>query len=146
MIPALMSFADFADQQQGIGLLQRSLERGRLAHAYLFNGHELQELEALARTMAKTLNCLDPRQVSGVPIACCDQCLNCKKIEHGNHADTHWVRAESKSRIITIDQMRELMQVINLKPTEGGYKVAGIIGADRLNVQAANAFLKTLEE
>jgi DNA polymerase-3 subunit delta' len=92
------------------------------------------------------LNCLKPVKRGGTAIDCCDQCLNCQRIDHGNHPDTYWVRAESKSRIITIDQMRELMQVISLKPTEGGYKVAGIIGADRLNVQAANAFLKTLEE
>jgi DNA polymerase-3 subunit delta' len=56
------------------------------------------------------------------------------------------VRPESKSRVIIIDQMRDLMQTIFLKPTEAEYKVAVIVGADRLNPQAANAFLKTLEE
>src|SRR5882672_3473350 len=141
-----MAFADFAKQQQGIRLLQRSLERGRLAHAYLFSGDQLEELEVLARTLAKTLNCLNPVQRAGNAIDCCDKCLSCQKIEHANHPDTHWVRPESKSRVITIDQMRGLMQVINLKPTEGGHKLAAIIAADRLNVQAANAFLKTLEE
>jgi DNA polymerase-3 subunit delta' len=58
----------------------------------------------------------------------------------------HWVRAESKSRVIVIGQMRELMQEINLKPTEAEYKVAVIVAADRLKMEAANAFLKTLEE
>jgi len=77
---------------------------------------------------------------------CCDQCLTCRKINEEIHPDIHWVRPESKSRIITIDQMRELMQVISLKPTEAAWKVAVIVAADRLNVQAANAFLKTLEE
>jgi DNA polymerase-3 subunit delta' len=48
--------------------------------------------------------------------------------------------------VITIDQIRELMQEINLKPNEAQYKVAVIEAADRLNMQAANAFLKTLEE
>jgi DNA polymerase-3 subunit delta' len=56
------------------------------------------------------------------------------------------VRPESKSRVITIEQMRELMQEIQLKPGEAEYKLATIVAADRLNVQAANAFLKTLEE
>src|SRR5207245_9061542 len=51
-----------------------------------------------------------------------------------------------KSSVITSDQMRELMQAIFLKPTEAEYKVAVIVAADRLNIQAANAFLKTLEE
>jgi DNA polymerase-3 subunit delta' len=141
-----MAFEDFPLQTRGVALLQRSLERGRLAHAYLFTGQTLDELEALARTLAKTLNCQNPVKKSGLAIDCCDECLSCRKIEHANHADVHWVRPESKSRVITIDQMRELMQQIYLKPTEAAYKVAVIVAADRLNVSAANAFLKTLEE
>jgi len=141
-----MAFKDFPEQEQGVQLLQRSLQRGRLAHAYLFSGHQLDELEALARSLAKTLNCQKPVKAGGVAIDSCDKCLNCRKIEHGNHADVHWVRPESKSRVIVIEQMRELMQVIHLKPTEAEHKVAVIVAADRLNVQAANAFLKTLEE
>jgi DNA polymerase-3 subunit delta' len=142
-----MAFKDFPEQEQGVTLLQRSLERGRLAHAYLFTGHRLEELEALARTLAKTLNCQKPvRGKSNVGTDCCDECLVCRKINGETHADIHWVRPESKSRVVTIDQMRELMREIQLKPTEAEYKVAVIVGADRLNVQAANAFLKTLEE
>src|SRR5205807_7093614 len=60
--------------------------------------------------------------------------------------DVHWIRPESKSRVITIDQMREVIQQINLKPNEAEYKLAIIVCADRLNSSAANAFLKTLEE
>jgi DNA polymerase-3 subunit delta' len=142
-----MAFKDFPDQVQGISLLQRSLERGRLAHAYLFTGHELGELEAIARTLAKTLNCLQPvRGSGGVAIDCCDHCANCNKITNGNHADVHWVRPESKSRTISVGQMRDLMRDINLKPTEAEYKIATIVAADRLRVEGANAFLKTLEE
>jgi DNA polymerase-3 subunit delta' len=77
---------------------------------------------------------------------CCDACPSCRKIEQSNHADVHWVRPESKSRIVSVDQIRELLQEIHLKPTEAEYKVAVIVAADRLNPQAANAFLKTLEE
>ncbi|MDB6121568.1 MAG: DNA-directed polymerase [Pedosphaera sp.] len=143
-----MSFADFPEQKQGVQLLQRSLERGRLAHAYLFGGHHLAELEALARTLAKTLNCQNPKRATanGPAIDCCDECAVCRKIDAENHGDVHWVRPESKSRVVTIDQMRDLMHEIHLKPNEAEYKVATIVAADRLNVQAANAFLKTLEE
>jgi DNA polymerase-3 subunit delta' len=141
-----MAFNHFPVQSQGVQLLQRSLARGRLGHAYLFTGQQLEELETLARTLAKTLNCQNPVKISGIATDCCDECLSCKKIENENHADIHWARPESKSRVITIDQTRELMQQIQLKPTEAQFKVAIIVGADRLNVQAANAFLKTLEE
>jgi DNA polymerase-3 subunit delta' len=142
-----MAFKDFPEQEQGVSLLQRSLERGRLAHAYLFTGHDLAELEAIAQNLAKTLNCQQPiRGKNNAAIDCCEQCVNCRKIANGNHADVHWVRPESKSRTISVAQMRDLMHEINLKPTEAEYKVAVIVAADRLNVQGANAFLKTLEE
>jgi DNA polymerase III subunit delta' len=141
-----MAFKDFPDQPQGVELLQRSLARGRLGHAYLFAGDQLDELELLARTLAKTLNCENPVKISSAATDCCDECPSCRKIENGTHADIHWARPESKSRIITVEQTRELMQQIQLKPTEARHKVAVIVGADRLNVQAANAFLKTLEE
>src|SRR4029077_4481970 len=71
---------------------------------------------------------------------------NCQKIEQAKHPDIHWVRPESKSRVIVTDQMRELMQEIHLRPSEAEYKVAIIVAADRLRIEAANAFLKTLEE
>lgn len=141
-----MAFKDFSGQSQGVELLQRSLARGRLGHAYLFTGHQLEELEQLAVTLAKTLNCQNPVQTDGLAVDCCDECLSCRKIGGGNHADVHWVRPESKSRVITIDQTRELAREIQLKATEADIKVGVISGADRLNVSAANAFLKTLEE
>jgi len=131
---------------QGVKLLRRSLESGRLAHAYLFLGEELGELESIARTLAKVLNCHQPVRVGGIATDCCDACVNCRKIEHGNHADVHWVRPESRSRVVTMDQMRDLMREVYLKPTEAGYKVVTIVAADRLNISSANAFLKTLEE
>lgn len=143
-----MAFADFPQQQNVVGLLQRSLERGRLGHAYLFHGPDLGELEAVARTLAKTLNCERPprRGRDGRALDCCDACLNCRKIDGETHPDVRWVRPESKMRVILIDQMRDLMQTVYLKPTQGAFKVFVIAGADRLNVQAANCFLKTLEE
>jgi len=141
-----MAFKDIPAQSAGIKLLQRSLERGRVAHAYLFFGHEIEELEALAATLAKTLNCQNPVKSGSAPIDCCDRCLSCRKIDNGNHGDIHWTRPESKSRVILVEQMRELMQQIYLKPVEAGSKFAIISSADRLNVGAANAFLKTLEE
>ncbi len=141
-----MAFKDFPEQEQGVQLLQRSLERGRLGHAYLFSGHQLDELEALARTLAKTLNCQRPLKASGMAVDCCDACPSCRKIDGLAHADVHWVRPESKSRVILVDQMRELMREIQLKPAEATFKVAVIVAADRLKTEAANAFLKTLEE
>jgi DNA polymerase III subunit delta' len=142
-----MSFTDFPAQQQVIQLLQRSLERRRLGNAYLFSGSDLDELEGVARSLAKTLNCLEPRRgAGGTAIDCCDACLPCRKIDHGNHGDVHWVRPEAKTRVVKVEAMRDLIREVNLKPVEAEHKVAIIAGADRMNASSANAFLKTLEE
>lgn len=141
-----MAFSDFKEQAQTVRLLQRSLERGRLGHAYLFSGDDLGELERIAASLAKTLNCSEPVLAGEAAVDACDRCASCRKIDESKHADIRWIRPESKSRIITIDQMRAVMHSVNLKPTEARFKVAIIVGAERMNVQAANSFLKTLEE
>src|SRR4051812_25625165 len=142
-----MSFRDFPTQAGVVQLLQRSLERCRLGHAYIFSGHDVDELERAAATLAKVLNCAQPvRAKTGAAIDCCDKCDSCHRVDTANHPDVQWLRAESKLRIISIDQIRDLLQTVYLKPTLGGYKIAILTAADRLNTQAANAFLKTLEE
>ena len=143
-----MAFAKFPEQEQSIQLLQRSLERGRLAHAYLLTGDDLVHLEAVARTLAMTVNCAQPvrRGDAGAAVDCCGRCSSCRRTAEDNHPDVGWVRPESKMRIITIEQVREVIHTVNLKPAEGGFKVSVLVAADRLNVAAANAFLKTLEE
>jgi DNA polymerase-3 subunit delta' len=149
-----MAFRDLTEAKHGIELLQRSLEQGRLGHAYLFAGRDISRLEALAQSLAKTLNCQNPVKRNGVATDCCEECLNCQKIEHGNHADVLWVRPESRLRVIRMNQItrrdnsppRVLLEFVNLKPTESSYKIGIIVCADRMNEQAANAFLKTLEE
>jgi DNA polymerase III gamma/tau subunit len=76
-----MSFADFPEQKQVVQLLQRSLERNRLAHGYLFTGTEIAELEAVARTLAKTVNCQSPKRIEGAAVDCTDQCENCRRTD-----------------------------------------------------------------
>jgi DNA polymerase-3 subunit delta' len=149
-----MAFTDFPEAAQGIELLQRALMRGRLGHAYLFSGGQIEILEALAKTLAKTLNCQNPKRAEVTAIDCCDACLSCQKVDHETHADVFWLRPESKSRQIKLEfivnrpesRSRVLLDAINLKPSESEFKIAVISDADRMTPQAANAFLKTLEE
>lgn len=140
-----MAFTDLPQFAAPVALLQRSLTRGRLAHAYLLTGESLEDLELLARNLAKTVNC-EQRTPAQPGTDACDTCLSCRKIDHLNHADVQWLRPEMKSRVISVGQIRELLQTVYLKPVEARYKVVVLVAADRLNVQAANAFLKTLEE
>jgi DNA polymerase-3 subunit delta' len=102
----------------------------------------------VARTLAQTVNCAQPERAGAGqwPVEACGSCASCRKIAGDHHTDVHWVRPESKSRVIVVEQMRELMREIQLKATEAAHKVAVIVAADRLKTEAANAFLKTLEE
>jgi DNA polymerase-3 subunit delta' len=127
-------------------LLRRAIERRRVGHAYLFAGDTLAELEELAQAFATSLNCTGDRPETANGLDACGACTECAKIRGFNHPDIMWVRPESKSRIITIDQIRGVLHAVNLKPTHARWKVAVLSSADRMNVQAANAFLKTLEE
>jgi DNA polymerase-3 subunit delta' len=139
-----MSFNDVT-QQPAVGLqLRRSLERGRLAHAYLFTGPRGSGKESMARTLAKALNCLERDH------DCCEEggrlCDSCRRVDDHAHPDVYWVRPESKSRRIQVDQMREFMKAVNLCPSMGRVKVGIVVDAECLTEEASNAFLKTLEE
>ncbi len=143
-----MALADLNVPAAALTLLQRSLERGRLGHAYLLSGARLVPLETLARNLAKTLNCERPprRAANGQPLDCCDACPSCRRIDRDQHPDVRWLRPESKLRVILIEQVRHLLDAVYLKASLAPCKVAVFVAADRMNVPAANAFLKTLEE
>jgi DNA polymerase-3 subunit delta' len=142
-----MSFKPLAASQPAVAaVLQRSLANNRLAHAYLFAGDALEDMELAARELAKAVNCESPARQGG-----CDRCDSCRKIDAatppgGQHPDVQWLRPESKSRVIVIEQTRDLEKSLQLKPTMGRMKVGVIVEADRINQSAANSFLKTLEE
>lgn len=135
-------------------LLQRSLDRGRLGHAYLFTGESLETLEGAAVALASAVMCLAPpvrgtveaEEAGGRGLRYCGECLHCRRIQNRLHPDVLWVRPESRMRQIQADQMRELIQAMQLKPMETPHKFGILSGADRMNASAANAFLKTLEE
>jgi DNA polymerase-3 subunit delta' len=136
-----MSFAELKGQQPKVAdQLQQALSRKRLAHAYLFYGPHGSGKEAMARTLAKALNCEAGREDS------CDKCDSCRRIDSGSHPDVHWIRPESKSRKITVEQVREFEKGVNLKPSLGRVKVGVVVDADCMGAEGANAFLKTLEE
>jgi len=133
-------------QKNAVSLLQRSLEKGSLAHAYLFTGPAHAGKMTLAVKLAQALNCEGEEPP-------CGQCDSCQKIASGKHADVQIISlagddsSESKSRTeIGIDRIRQVQHSANLPPFEGRYKVFIIDEAGFLSIEAANALLKTLEE
>ena len=136
---------------------------GRLAHAYLFVGPRHVGRRTLALWLARLVNCdqaKSPNQVaplepdSSAPTAAgpCDRCSACRRIMHGNYPDVMVVEPEidefgEVKRGVLIEQIREVVERrAPLRPYEGRTKVFVIRGADTMTPQAANAFLKTLEE
>ncbi|MDO8687040.1 MAG: DNA polymerase III subunit delta', partial [Dehalococcoidales bacterium] len=133
-------------QKRAVSLLQRSLEKDSLAHAYLFVGPAHVGKMTLALNLAQALNC------TGVEPPC-GQCSACKKIAGARHADvqiiglSHNEAGEAGSRMeIGIDQIRQIQHSVSLPPFEGRYRVFIIEGAELLSTEAANCLLKTLEE
>ncbi len=112
-----------------LGYLRRAHEQNRLAHAYLICGASGSGKRQLAAELASLVNGTDPKNVFGT-----------------NAREIFVAEPESKSRRIVIEQVRELEHALQMRSVTGGRKVAIISDADRLQPQAANAFLKTLEE
>lgn len=143
-------------QDHLIRQLEAGLKTGRLAHAYLLVGPPHVGKMALALNLAQAVNCLDRLELDGpgeVPGgAPCGDCVQCRRIAQGLHADLKIVGLGSGEedgparRDIRIDQVREIESFLNLTPYEGSCKVVVMDGAELLNTAAANALLKTLEE
>ena len=133
-----MSFDAIIGQQKAIGFLRRILSSGRIPSALLFLGPADAGKRSTALQLAKALNC------RAVPGEGCDQCPTCRKIDAGVHPDVEVIEADG--RFIKIDQVRGLAGRLALIPFEASRRVIVIAGAEKMNIQSANAFLKTLEE
>ncbi|MDI6802045.1 MAG: DNA polymerase III subunit delta' [Thermodesulfovibrionales bacterium] len=134
-----MAFKDIIGQDKAIRILTGTLKRNRVPSAMLFSGDSGIGKKIAARNYAKTINCL---QLDGFD--CCDKCISCKKIDSETHPDVSVIVPDND--VITIDAIRKVGEALSLKPYEGGEKIVIIDDADVMNINAANAFLKTLEE
>lgn len=119
--------------------IKASQAAGRLAHAYLVVGSPRGDGLSLARSIAQLVLCRDMAPP-------CGSCRDCETVVGRTHPDVYWLEPEKKSRIIGIDAIREINGHLAQKSFAGGWKVAVLLHADRLNQDGANAFLKTLEE
>ena len=127
-------------QPMVLKMLKNSIEKGRVSHAYLFEGMRGTGKKAVGLVLAKSLFCLEP--INGyVP---CESCTNCKRIDSGNHPDFHIVEPDGLS--IKKQQIHKLQQEFSKTGVESKQKIYMIVSADRMTVNAANSLLKFLEE
>ncbi|MDQ7843727.1 MAG: DNA polymerase III subunit delta' [Armatimonadota bacterium] len=149
-----MPFRDLIDQSHAVMVLRTAVRTGRVTHAYLFVGPAGVGRTAAARAFAQLLNCERPHAQIG---DACGDCRACRLIGADQHPDVRLIDAErgllldadpeeQKKKVIGIAQVRALRREVAFPPLEGRCKVYIFVGADRMQVDAANSLLKILEE
>ncbi|MHB8138274.1 MAG: DNA polymerase III subunit delta' [Smithellaceae bacterium] len=135
-----MSFTNIYGHSKQIGTLQKAMVQKRVGHSYVFSGQNAIGKKTLALEFAQTLNCENAIRLNDS----CGECSSCRKMISGNHPDVHVLITQAQ--FIRIDSIRNIQQQMTFKPLEGGWRIFIIDDADKMNEQAANALLKTLEE
>jgi DNA polymerase-3 subunit delta' len=120
--------------------LRRAAVNERLPHSLLLLSAPGLGADHLAEWTLAFALCEDPTRRP------CGACPSCLLLRADSHPDAHVVRLEDEAQQIKVDQVRGLIEALALKSYRGGYKVGLILGAETLNTNGANAFLKTLEE
>lgn len=117
------------------------LQQDRMAHAIMIEGPAGSGKNALATAMVAKLLCSEEQP------GACGQCRSCKLLEGGGaHPDRFELHPEEDSKIIKVDQIRQLIGSLSLTTSISARKVAYIHPADVMNTNSANALLKSLEE
>ncbi|MFB4165074.1 DNA polymerase III subunit delta' [Alteribacillus sp. JSM 102045] len=127
------------DQPTVMTMLERSMEKDRLAHAYIFEGMRGAGKKAAAVLLSKSLFC--QQKIKSAP---CGNCAECRRIDHGNHPDVMLVEPEGAT--IKKAQVESLQKEFTYKGMEAGLKVYIVNEADKMTASAANSLLKFLEE
>lgn len=122
--------------------LRQAKANDRTGQAYLLSGDDMEFLERFAMAWAQTAACTNPLP-DGTACGHCEQCVH---FQRGSYSEIYVVRPQSKSRRITVDDMRAFEHSISLSSRRNYLKIGMIVEAERLGDGAQNAFLKTLEE
>ena len=133
-------FDSLIGQDVLVKTLTTAIKTGRIAHAYIFTGIRGTGKTSTARILAKALNCLSSDGPTPKP---CGVCENCRAIAAGQHIDVMEIDAASHTGV---DNMREILDAVQYRPTNGRYKIYIIDEVHMLSISAFNALLKTLEE
>ncbi|MFC4303324.1 DNA polymerase III subunit delta' [Cohnella boryungensis] len=133
-----MGFQNIAGQDRAKALLRNALKANRIAHAYLFAGPPGSGRMEMAGAFAQAIFC----ERDGTDA--CGECLECRKVLHGNHPDLHVIEPDGAS--VKIEQIRLLQRELSYRSAGAGYKVYIIQGAETMTTQASNSLLKFLEE
>ena len=134
------TFSEVVGQEHILKALENSIEHNKLHQAYMFSGTRGVGKTTIARVFAKCLNCQKGDMPQVVP---CNECTACIEIKAGRHIEFLEVDAASRTGV---DDMRELLESVQYKPTNARYKIYLIDEVHMLSKSSFNALLKTLEE
>lgn len=125
-----------------VNYIMKSMTHQRSRHAYLITGISDIGKSRFAHQFAQTLNC----EVEDVNLRPCGQCRSCRLIQSGNHPDTIYTENDPKTGRLKIDEIRQLIRLLSLKPYDSRYRIAILNNFDGADPRAQDALLKTLEE
>lgn len=134
-----MFFSRIIGQEKAKRFLENVMRRKRVPHAYLFTGISGIGKTTTAKAFTMRLNCHTPSGLDG-----CGVCPSCRQMLNGNFPD--FISIEPDGQRIKIEQIRELNRSLGYAPFSGGCRVCVIHRAEAMTGEAANSFLKTLEE
>lgn len=137
------NFNELLGQDALVQTLTNAIKNNRLHHAYILTGIRGVGKTTTARIIAKALNCTGKDGHGGPTINPCGICENCRAIAESRHIDVLELDAASRTGV---DDMREILDGVRYKPTNGRYKIYIIDEVHMLSKSAFNALLKTLEE
>ncbi len=132
------TFASVVGQKHITSTLKNAIERGQLAHAYLFCGPRGVGKTTCARIFAKAINCQSPNGAEA-----CNACESCRSFNENRSLNIHELDAASNN---SVDDIRALIEQVRIIPQSGRYSVFINDEVHMLSTAAFNAFLKTLEE
>jgi DNA polymerase-3 subunit delta' len=127
-------------QQTQWSQIESLLAQNRLPHALLLSGSKNIGKRTFAMVLAQRLLCNHPGSTA------CGACQGCHLMQSANHPDFHLLEPMEKAKVIKIEQVRERVAALSQTSQQGGAQVVLLCPAEDMNVAAANALLKTLEE
>ena len=135
-------FAEIVGHEQIIRHLKSAVSMNKISHAYIFNGPDRSGKMMLAEAFAEALLCQEEGNEG------CHQCRSCKQALNRKHPDIIYVSHEKPNTLAVGDSRQQLNGTIDVKPynAESKYKIYIVDEAEKMNEQAQNALLKTLEE